>query len=408
MNYQENDKHEDNSFEEEEKHPIKTPSTESDQQTLYNVSRYDDNKPEKPKPFRYFKLVLIGALLGGAISSAITYYYLPEIMALRGVRNFEGQSIVIEPQQDLTVYSAVARKAMPSVVGITTVALERDAFFGTQRRSTGLGTGVIVDERGYILTNSHVVGDGNVEEIIVILYDGEKVPAKVVWNERSLDLAVIKVEAIGLPVAELGDSDNLEVGEIAIAIGNPLGLNFERTLTQGVISGLNRVIPLEGEETIENLIQTDASINPGNSGGPLLNGQGQVIGINTAKIRTGEGLGFAIPINTAKPIVDQIIEQGEFTRVYIGIRGVNIDVFERATGTSLQADNGVYIAEVLADSPAEAADLRTGDVIIKIQGIEVRAMGSLQRELYRYRPGDEVTVTILRNGREENVQIVFN
>ncbi|KAB3530217.1 PDZ domain-containing protein [Alkaliphilus pronyensis] len=376
----------------------------------YTGSGYNNfygNRQQKPKTFRYFIVLLIGVFLGSAISLSLTYYYLPQMLTMRGVRSFDGQPIKIEAQQDLTVYSAVARKAMPSVVGITTVTLQRDAFFGTQRKIPSLGTGVIVDERGYILTNSHVVGDGNVEEIMAILYDGEKVPAEVIWNDRSLDLAVIKVEGTGLPVAELGDSDKLEVGEIAIAIGNPLGLNFERTITQGIVSGLNRTIPLDGNETIENLVQTDASINPGNSGGPLLNAQGQVIGINTAKIRSGEGLGFAIPINTAKPIVDQIIEKGEFTRVYLGIRGVNIDVFESITGVNLQADQGVYIAEILADSPADKAGLRSGDVIIKIQGNEVKAMGSLQRELYKYRPGDKVNVTVLRNGKEETYEIVF-
>ncbi len=366
-------------------------------------------KRKKPSKFSYFILVLVGALLGSFITMAATYMYLPTLVQQRGIYlgGGDGRSIVIEPSQDLTVYSAVARKAMSSVVGITTITQQKDVFFGTTRKASGLGTGVIVDERGYILTNSHVVGDGDVEEIVVILYDGEKLPATVVWQERSLDLAVIKVEATNLPVAELGDSDILEVGEIAVAIGNPLGLNFERTLTQGVISGLNRSIPLEGQETIENLIQTDASINPGNSGGPLLNARGQVIGINTAKIRTGEGLGFAIPINTAKPIVEQIMEQGEFTRVYLGIRGVNIDVFEGATGTQLQAEYGVYVVEIISDSPADKFGILPGDVITKIGDNTVKTMGSLQRELYHYRPNDKVMVTVLRNGREEVIEITF-
>ncbi|WP_242837259.1 serine protease HtrA [Alkaliphilus transvaalensis] len=366
-------------------------------------------KPKKTSKVSYFILILVGALLGSTITMAATYTYLPQIIQQRGiyVGSGEGQPFVIEPVQDLTVYSAVARKAMSSVVGITTITLQRDAFFGTTRRTPSLGTGVIVDARGYILTNSHVVGDGNVEEIGVILYDGEQLPAEVVWQDRSLDLAVIKVDAANLPVAELGDSDLLEVGEIAVAIGNPLGLNFERTLTQGVISGLNRSIPLDGQETIENLIQTDASINPGNSGGPLLNARGQVIGINTAKIRSGEGLGFAIPINTAKPIVEQIIEQGEFTRVHLGIRGVNVDAFEATTGTKLQAEYGIYVVEIVADSPAEVFGMLPGDVITKIGEITVKTMGGLQRELYRYRPGDRIDVTVIRNGREEVINIQF-
>ncbi|AOY78240.1 2-alkenal reductase [Clostridium formicaceticum] len=348
----------------------------------------------------------MGAVLGSAISLAVTYMYLPEILQQGGTINLPAPNVTIEPQQDLTVYTAVAEKAMPSVVGITTVTLQRDVFFGT-RRASGLGTGVIVDARGYILTNSHVVGDGDVEEVMVLLHDGTRLPAEVLWYERTLDLAIIKVEGGNLTPAELGNSDELKVGEIAVAIGNPLGLNFERTLTQGVISGLNRSIPLGQGQTIEDLIQTDASINPGNSGGPLLNALGQVIGINTAKIQTGEGLGFAIPINTAKPIVDQFIEKGEFTRVLLGIRGINADAFEGFTGTRLAVETGVYVVEIEANSVAERYDLRPGDVVIGIGEHKVETMGHLIRELYRYRPGDATTIQIVRNEREMEIEVVL-
>lgn len=373
----------------------------------------EESKPpsyvvHNPKRGRgYISTGIIGAIIGSLLSMAVMVAFLPEIMNYRGISTRGLENITIEPTTDLTVYSAVARKAMSSVVGITTLTLQRDVF-GT-RRVPIVGTGVIVDSRGYILTNSHVVADGQSQDVKVILYDGKEISAEVVWQEKSLDLAVIKVNASDLPVAELGDSDELEVGEIAIAIGNPLGLNFERTLTQGVISGLNRTIPISstGTETIENLVQTDASINPGNSGGPLLNSRGQVIGINTAKISSGEGLGFAIPINTAKPIVDQIIEKGEFKRVYLGIRGVEVEVIETTTGTNLQAEYGIYIVEVVADTPAEEFGLRAGDVIQRIQAATIRSMGALQKELYKYRPGDKVTVTYVRNGKEETVEITF-
>lgn len=364
------------------------------------------HKPKKASKLGYIAGALLVAIFSSAITLAAAYMYLPEILQQRGLINIPSPNVVIEPQQDLTVYSAVAEKAMPSVVGITTVTLQRDSFFGT-RRASGLGTGVVVDERGYILTNSHVVGDGDVEEVMVLLYDGTRLPAEVLWNERTLDLAVIKVEGTNLTPAELGDSDNLKVGEIAVAIGNPLGLNFERTLTQGVISGLNRSIPLGQGETIEDLIQTDASINPGNSGGPLLNALGQVIGINTAKIQTGEGLGFAIPINTAKPIVDQFIEKGEFERVLLGIRGVNADAFEGLTGTKLYTEYGVYVVEVEANSVAERYGIQPGDVIVGIGESPTEVMGHLIRELYRYRPGDETTVDIVRNEREIQIEVVL-
>ena len=363
-------------------------------------------KPKKTSKFSYIAIALISAIVGSLITLVAAYMYLPELLQYRGPINTPGPNVVIEPQQDLTVYSAVAEKAMPSVVGITTVTLQRDPFFGT-RRASGLGTGVIVDERGYILTNSHVVGDGNVEEVMVLLHDGTRLPAEVLWNEKTLDLAIIKVEGNNLRAAELGDSDNLKVGEIAVAIGNPLGLNFERTLTQGVISGLNRSIPLEQGETIEDLIQTDASINPGNSGGPLLNARGQVIGINTAKIQTGEGLGFAIPINTSKPIVEQFIETGKFEKVQLGIRGVNADVFEGLTGTALNVDYGVYVVEIEANSVAERYDIRAGDIIVGIGGVKAEGMGNLIRELYKFKPGDKTTIDIMRNQREMQIEIEF-
>lgn len=367
--------------------------------------------PKKPKKkknslMNYIALALVAGMVGSITTLTVVYRYLPMILQENNMLNLPSPNIVIEPQQDLTVYSAVAEKAMPSVVGITTVTLERDIFFGT-RKATGLGTGVIIDERGYILTNSHVVGDGNVEEVMVLFHDGSNLPAEVLWNETTLDLAIIKVEGKKLQAAELGDSDDLKVGEIAVAIGNPLGLNFERTLTQGVISGLNRSIAVGQGQTIENLIQTDASINPGNSGGPLLNAKGQVIGINTAKIQSGEGLGFSIPINTAKPIVDQFIEQGEFTRVYLGIRGVNIDAFEGLTGIQLSTKEGVYVVEVEANSVADTYDIRSGDVIIGIGDNKVETMGHLIRELYRYRPGDTTTVKIIRNEREMEIKVTL-
>jgi S1-C subfamily serine protease len=326
----------------------------------------------------------------------------------RGISfNNAQQQITINPTQDLTVYSAVAKKVMPSVVGITTVALQRDQFYGV-REVAGVGTGVIVDARGYILTNSHVVGDGNVEEVMVLLSDGNQLKAEVLWNETSLDLAIIKVEGENLSVAELGDSEEVEVGEIAIAIGNPLGLTFERTLTQGVISGLNRTIVVDAAgETIENLMQTDASINPGNSGGPLLNDQGQVIGINTAKISTGEGLGFAIPINIAKPIVDQFIEKGEFTRVYLGIQGVNMDVFESVTRQKAPVASGVYVAQVIENSVSTKYGIQPNDIIIKIGDDKISRMSNLVRSIYKYRPGDKTTVTVVRNDQEIEIDIVF-
>jgi serine protease Do len=295
---------------------------------------------------------------------------------------------------------------MPSVVGITTITVEQDIFFGI-RKGEGVGTGVIVDNRGYILTNSHVINDGKTEEVKVLLYDGRTLKADVLWQDPLLDLAIVKVNAQNLPVASLGNSDQLTVGELTIAIGNPLGLAFERTVTSGIISGLERSIALNEIESIEGLVQTDASINPGNSGGPLLNAKGEVIGINTAKIQTGEGLGFAIPINTAKPIVDEFIKKGEFTKVYLGIKGDNVQRYIMQYGNNLGTEQGVLVYKVYSNSPVSRGGIKEGDVILAINNKNISTMGQLVRQLYQYRPGDKVKIEILRAGKKITREIVL-
>src|SRR5690606_17757782 len=213
------------------------------------------------------------------------------------------------------------------------------------------------------------------------------------------DLAVVKVDARNLDAADLGNSDLLEVGELAVAIGNPLGLDFQRSVTSGVISGLHRSIQVDEYNVIEDLIQTDASINPGNSGGPLLNSKGEVIGINTAKVQTGEGLGFAIPINMIKPIIEEVISTGNFETVYMGIYGVEVEVYERQYGVNTGLDSGIIVWEVVEGSPADKAGIRAGDIVVKIDNEYIENMNRLKRVLYRYKIGDRANVTIVRDGR---------
>lgn len=368
---------------------------------VYTPTYYNQNNKRKKRyrlPLSILIIVsLISAIIGGIIGAYIapTYLYGKYIDVPYIYKPIEKVEIITK-DKEMTVASAVAQKAMPSVVGITTVSIQRDFLFGT-RRATGLGTGVIVDSRGFILTNAHVVDNGEAEEVKVLLNDGKNLEAKVLWNDVSLDLAVIKVEANNLPVADLGNSDNLTVGETSIAIGNPLGLSFERTVTAGIISGLNRSVPISEYESIDGLIQTDASINPGNSGGPLLNSKGQVIGINTAKIQSGEGLGFAIPVNTAKPIVDEFIEKGEFKKVYLGIRPYDVNQVENSYGDIPGVENGVFIWMVYKDSAAAKAGIHRGDVLISLGGVEIKTVRQLLKELYKYRPEDEITVEIIRD-----------
>ena len=341
-------------------------------------------------------LVSAGAGFGGGM--AAMYYG----QSLYGTT---ASSVTINPDEKVNTAEAIAEKVLPSVVGISTsTEVTYQSFFGPEKgMQNGVGTGIIVDPKGYILTNSHVVSDGTAEKITVQLSDGSEVPGKVLWNDKSIDLAIVKIDAPNLQAAELGDSETVKIGAYAAAIGNPLGLNFDRTVTQGIISGLNRSITVaeNGQQpvTMDGLIQTDASINAGNSGGPLLNSAGQVIGINSAKAQSAEGLGFAIPINTAKPIVEEIESKGEFQRSYIGIKGASVsDYLQAYPDAKLGTQTGVYVVQIYTDSPAAKAGMKEGDIITGLEDKKVDTMTQLISDLFQYRPGDKVKLTALRNG----------
>lgn len=369
----------------------------------------EKKKSKRNRILSYLAIALISSLIGGLVSPyiAINYLYADKLPSIEEKANNNNDNVVYNIDgSNITAVSVAAKKAMSSVVGITTKQVQNFGFISQE--VDGVGSGVIVDKNGYILTNSHVVGDGNAKEIIVLLENEDKIPGKVLWNDSSIDLAIVKVDTTDLPVAILGDSDKLEVGEIAIAIGNPLGLEFQRTVTSGIISGLHRSIQVDQYNVIEDLIQTDASINEGNSGGPLLNSKGEVIGINTAKIKTAEGLGFAIPINTVKPVIEQVVKEGTYKTVFLGITGVEVELYERQLGVDLIADNGVVIIEVVPNSPASKGNLRAGDVITKIDDQEIQNMNQLKKSLYKYKKGDKAKLNIIRNGREEQVEIEFS
>lgn len=278
----------------------------------------------------------------------------------------------------------VARTATPAVVSVA--------------RRGGSGSGVIVRSDGIILTNAHVVGNARVVEIRTA--DGRTFDGTVLGRDEDVDTAVVRVDARNLPAAPLGDSDRLEVGQIAIAIGNPLGL--ERTVTRGVVSAMNR--DPRGIGLAAGLIQTDAAINPGNSGGPLLDSSGRVIGINTAILVGTTGLGFAIPINVATDVMNQLLTTGRVQRAYLGISFVGI-TREIARQFDLPVERGVAVMEVVAGSPAARAGLRRGDFIVGFEGDEVSDDGDLRRLLRTRRPGDTIRVEIVRNNRRQSVSV---
>ncbi|MBO4992164.1 MAG: trypsin-like peptidase domain-containing protein [Firmicutes bacterium] len=356
-------------------------------------------------------ILAAGAGFGGGIASVyLAASYFPGLMPTVIYRNGD---VNIQTSETMDVGQAIYEKVVPSVVAISTTS-EREVsnFFGWGSQTQlvkGMGTGFIVDENGYILTNSHVVNDGQTKTLTVSLYDGRDVDGTVLWNDSTLDLAVVKIEADNLQAVELGDSDEIAIGQYAGAIGNPMSINFSRSFTQGVISGLNRTITVTDgnkQTTMENLIQTDATINSGNSGGPLLNSEGQVIGINSAKMSSAEGLGFAIPINTVMPIVEEIRSKGEFTKAYIGISGVDLSTYLNSyPDQDFGVTSGAFVAEITPGMGAEKAGLKPYDVITEINGASISGMNSLNAQLVKYRPGDTVDVVYYRDGQPHEVKI---
>jgi S1-C subfamily serine protease len=326
------------------------------------------------------------------------------------------QEVKINPSAEMNTTEAVAQKVLDSVVGITSsVTTEGGNYFGFDfgpQESGGVGTGMIVDARGYILTNSHVVLDGQLDKMEILLSDGSTIEGKLLWNDSSIDLAIIKIEAAGktLRPVELGDSDKVRIGQYVAAIGNPLGLDFNGSITQGVVSGLGRSITAsDGTKatTMEGLIQVDAAINSGNSGGPLLDKEGKVIGVNTAMAQA-EGMGFAIPINTARPIIDKVIETGSFERVYMGVSAADASLIaEQYPQLKVGNTKGAFITAVSGDSPANKAGLKMKDIITKIDGKAIETSSDLIKSLLNYSAGNTVTVTYVREGKEAETKVTL-
>ncbi|HXF81915.1 MAG TPA: trypsin-like peptidase domain-containing protein, partial [bacterium] len=302
--------------------------------------------------------------------------------------------------EEATVIRVVER-VRPAVVNIDTVA-QVQTVFGVFPQQ-GAGSGVIVSANGYILTNNHVVEDA--QQIKVTLLSGKSFAGRVVGKDPFSDLAVIKVDAgEALPAAQLGRSSTLRVGQMAVAIGNPFGLGH--TVTVGVISALNRSIQVPNL-LIENLIQTDAAINPGNSGGALADSAGNVIGINTAIVQQAQGIGFAIPIDTARAIMDQLIARGRVVRPYVGIVwGGDVDA-AIARQYNLPVQHGVIVREVDPGGPAGRAGIRAGDIIVALDGKPVANWNDFIRELFARRPGQRVRIEIARDGSRRTVEVTL-
>ena len=308
---------------------------------------------------------------------------------------------------------AVAAKVQPSIVGIKVEYTVNSIFMNKQGTAEAEGSGIIISEDGYILTNNHVINSGSTSsyyeigtasKVSVYLYNDEtEYEAKVVGTDAQTDLAVIKIEKTGLTAAEIGDSDSVNVGEFAMAIGNPLGM--QSSVTGGIISAVNREVT-DSDGKKYKLIQTDAAINSGNSGGALVNSQGQVIGVNTLKVSaTGvEGMGFAIPINSAKSVYEQLIQYKKVKRPYIGLTGRDLNV-ETAKRNNLV--EGIYVVSVDEYSAAEKAGVKSGDVIVKADGKDIKTMDELTEIKNTHSIGDEMTITVNRNGKTKDLTLTL-
>jgi len=314
-----------------------------------------------------------------------------------------GQRIVEEESETIDV----VEKVSPSVVSIVIKSVNIDFFSGSAMTyESGIGTGFIVDPNGLIITNSHVVNESSAE-YSVVLKDGTTYEVDRIHLDNYSDIAILEITARSLPTVEFGDSDSLKVGQRAVAIGNALG-KFDNTVTAGVVSGIAREVQASSgfgqAKTYESVIQTDAALNPGNSGGPLLNSSGQVIGVNVATTMGAENIGFAIPVNVVKPILESFIENGKIVRPYLGVSYV---VITKEISSLRDMPAGAYVSTVIPDSPADEAGLQRGDIITKIGDEDITGENSLSEIINKSKVGDRLQITIDREGREIVVSVTL-
>ena len=404
---------------------FKTVSNPGTYQTVYEI----DNKSKKQHSFgKSIVLPFFSGIVGCAVVLG-TCFTVPTIRnQLLGTTNSSTSStssssqssgyvdqVSLSNYSDTAVYAA--NKILPSIVGIEiqyNVTSMFSIFGGNQTSTaTATGSGIIISEDGYILTNNHVVSSSEAEayyqvseatKITVTLFnDDTKYEATIVGTDEETDLAVIKIDATGLTPAEFADSDSIKVGEFAMAVGSPLGL--QSTITCGVVSAVNREVTDSDGKTYT-LIQTDAAINAGNSGGALVNSEGKVIGVNTLKL-TGtdvEGMGFAIPINSTTDITSQLIQYSKVRRPYIGITGMDLD---SETANANHLVEGIYVKDVETFSAAEKGGIKIGDVIVKADGKDIKTMDELNEIKNSHSIGDEMTITVNRDGKEMDLTITL-
>lgn len=325
------------------------------------------------------------------------------------VQSTESAQTVEKVEEKSQTIADIIEETTKSVVGISKLKSAGNSILSNSNESElGLGTGIIVAENGYILSNAHVTGE-RYSKCYITLENGQNYEGKVMWSDENLDLSITKIEAKNLSYATLGDSSKIRVGETVYAIGNPIGFEFRRTVTSGIISAKNRSIKIEEENNqtyMSDLIQTDATINPGNSGGPLITPNGKVIGINTVKISTAEGIGFAIPINVVKTIIESYKQTGTYEQAAIGIYAYDKDVIPYLD-TNVKFEKGIYVAQITPKGAADGSELEEKDIIVSIDDKELNTMNDLREYIYTKKPGDQVTLKIIRKKITKNINITL-
>ncbi|EIF6152428.1 trypsin-like peptidase domain-containing protein [Clostridium perfringens] len=382
----------------------------SDVKSKSSKESNDNSKNKKVKKKSGFKRgialvagAVIVAILGGAIGAGGVYYAFKNSIPVSTLENNSNTSVnppAFKGEDGALTVPQVVEKVTPAVVGVSTKSLVRDQFFNVKEQE-GLGSGFIINEDGYVVTNYHVINGA--QEVKVIFSDGKEVNAKVVNYDAERDIAVIKItDDVKMPgIAQLGDSSTVKAGEEVIAIGNPLGKEFSSTVTKGIVSSPNRKMKTENGNVLD-YIQTDAAINPGNSGGPLINSKGEVIGINTAK-KVGEdieGIGFAIPINEVKTRL------GSLSKPILKL-GITARTVTPELAKENKLEEGVYVVGVQEFSPAEKAGLKIGDLIVEFGGKRVKTLEELNQVKSQYNDGDSVPVEIIRDSKKVNLNLTL-
>ncbi|MEG0872404.1 MAG: trypsin-like peptidase domain-containing protein [Clostridia bacterium] len=352
-------------------------------------------------------IILIVAIVGSFIGSAFTYLVLEsKFKNSKGVTSdTTGKKYEINNVENPVV--AIAENVGPSIVGVKIKSVGQNPF-GALQESAAEGSGIIYSEDGYIITNYHVVesaiNNSNASVEVTFPNSLDTCIATVIGGDQVTDLAVLKIDKTGLTKAEFGKSSDLKVGELAVAIGNPLGQEFAGSVTVGYVSALNRKLTTDGRTY--KLIQTDAAINPGNSGGALVNSTGKVIGINTAKIGAAEveGLGFAIPTDDALPIIQELITNKKIVRPYIGLTGMDLDA---KTAKENSLPEGIYVASIINNSPAAKSGIQKGDIIVRVDSKDIKTMEKLNEIKNGKKVGDKMVLSVSRAGKEQDITVTL-